>query len=298
MRRELALEVSVILIASEDPAYLEKAIWGYFKQSFQDFEIVVAHSGHGPDPSDRLERLRRETSLTIHHLRKQHPNGTRCAMLNRAIEHAAGPYLVFSEDRCIPRWDFLESHTRLARPGRFLTGGHLPVHAELARRIGREEIVSGRAMDLGWLKENGLEEPTERKIVAWWRSLGGVWGRVLGSRALWNSSNASCRKAHLMEVNGFDERIEQGALDSEMGQRLHNLGVRGKEMPGPAVCIRLHSRTQYLRREALERNLTLSRESRRTHATWTPFGIRKGYRVFGLESDAAPATQRSGRAVA
>ncbi len=300
MRRDPALEVSVILSASEDPAYLAKAIWGYFKQSYQDFEIVVADSGHGPDPSHCLQRLRCETALTIHHLRDRSPDGRRCAILNRAIEHATGAYLVFSEDRCIPRWDLLEVHTRLARPGLFLSGGYVPLQAQLTRLTNREEIVTGRATDSKWLKENGLVEDAESQSLPGWRCLGGLWEYLFGSRAVWNSANASCWKAHLLEVNGFDERIEHGTLDRELGERLHNLGVRGKGVRHRAVCIRLHSRPQHLPREALERNLALSEETRRTRSTWTPFGIRKGYRVFGLEQDASPATElkRSGRAVA
>jgi hypothetical protein len=66
------------------------------------------------------------------------------------------------------------------------------------------------------------------------------------------------------------------------------------------VCVRLHSQAQYFARETLERNLTLSWEARRTRSTWTPFGIRKGFRVFGLEQEVSPAAEaeRSRRAVA
>lgn len=103
-----------------------------------------------------------------------------------------------------------------------------------------------------------------------------------------------------MDVNGFDERVEQGVLDQELGERLHNRGVRGRSVRQWAVCMRLHSRPRYLPREALERNLALAEEPRRTRATWTPFGIRKGYRLVGLDQDTVPAAEdkQYGRAVA
>lgn len=299
-RRDSPLDVSVILSATEDSAYLEKSIWGFFKQSLQAFEIIVADSSHAPDPSARLQRLRRETGLTIHHLRRRNRDERQSAVLNLAIERSAGAYLVFSEDRCVPRWDFLEAHTRRARPGLFLAGRSVPLDDQLTRLIDRKAIVTGRATDFAWLRQKGLQEESRSRASAWRTRLGSLWAGLLGPRAEWNSANASCWKADLMEVNGFDERVEQGALDQELGERLQNLRVRGRSVQPWAVCIRLHSRPRHLPREALERNLALAEATRRTRATWTPFGIRKGYRVIGLNQDTAPAAagEQHGRAVA
>ncbi len=300
MQRNRLLRVSVILSTFEDTACLEKAVWGYFKQSCQDFELLVADDGQGPDPADCLRGLRRETGLTIRHLRARSPDARKCAALNRAIQQAEGAYLIFSEDRCIPRWDFVEVHVRLARPGRYLAGACVQVHTQLSRSIDREEVISGHATDAQWLRCRGLQDERRTRILSAQSQWAGLWDLFSGMRVAWNSANASCWKDDLLEVNGFDERIQCGALDRELGERLSNAGIRGKNVQYRAVCIRLQSQPQCFTRETLERNLTLSDESRRTRATWTPFGIRKGYRVLGVEGTVQPAIEgeRSRRAVA
>lgn len=282
------VEVSVILSTCQDPVCLEKAAWGYFKQSYQDFELLIADDGLQPDAAE-VQRLRRETGLTIRRVGHGSQGEPKCAALNRAIEAAAGDYLVFSEDRCIPRWDFLESHVRLARPSRFLCGWSVSLPAPLSRRIAVEDVVAGRATDPHWLRAEGLLRDERSGILRCgpWRAW--LADNLPGLSPVWNSANASVWKADLLAVNGFDERVAHGALDRELGERLANAGVRAKRVGHQAVCVQLYVPHRYLRREALERNLSLSRESRRTRATWTPFGIRKGFRVLGVEPATHPA---------
>lgn len=291
------MKVSVILSTCEDLAALEKVVWGYFKQSHQDFEVLVADDGQGPDPATCLQRLRRDTDLTIRHVREESSEERKCAVLNAAIEAAAGLYLVFSEDRCIPRWDFLETHVRLARPRRFLSGTGVSLPALLSRRITLEDVIAGHATDVQWLAGRGLGREDGIGQGNWGEIWAGLLDGLLPSRVAWNSANASCWKSDILEVNGFDERIECGALDRELGDRLHNAGVRGRQVRHRAVCVRLFSPNQYLPRQTLERNLTLSTEIRRSRSTWTPFGIRKGFRVFGADAP-GPAGADSKRAVA
>jgi len=292
------VRISVILSTCEDLPALEKVVWGYFKQSYQDFELLVADDGQGPDPSVCLQRLRRDTALRICHLREESSEGCKCAVLNGAIEQATGSYLVFSEDRCIPRWDFLEVHVRSARPRRFLSGGSVLLPAFVSRQIAREDVIAGRATDVRWLTERGLGRDSGIGVLDWGPRWAGLLDTLFAPRVAWNSANASCWKSDLLEVNGFDERIECGALDRELGDRLHNDGVRGKQVRHRAVCVRLYCPNRYLPRQTLERNLTLSSEIRRTHSTWTPFGIRKGFRVFGVEEASSDDRDRGHRAVA
>jgi len=292
------VEVSVILSTCDDLASLEKVVWGYFKQSFQDFELIVADDGLGPDPSVCLPRLQRDTALKIRHLRDESSGGCKCAVLNSAIEQAAGSYLVFSEDRCIPRWDFLEVHVRLARPRRFLSGSSTPLPALLSRQIAREDVIAGRATDAPWLAQRGLGKESGVGALAWGPRWAGLLDTFFTPSVAWNSANASCWKSDLLDVNGFDERIECGTLDRELGDRLHNAGVRGKQVRHRAVCVRLYCASQVLPRQTLERNLTLSSEIRRTRSTWTPFGIRKGFRVFGLDEPSSADANPARRAVA
>jgi len=293
------VEISVILGSDHDADCLERAVWGYFRQSHQDFEILIADDGSGGPIGPWLSRLRFETGLTIHHVRDDRSDSNRNMAVNLAIERADAEYLVFSHSHCIPRWDFLEAHARLAGRKRFLSGNGLVLPAAASSLVTSEDVVSGRATDPTWLAAQGLKGTNGTRFFP----RGPQWSQLLdlatGLRVQWNSGNASCWKADLLEVNGFDERIESAVSDQELGQRLSNRGVRGKQVQHRAVCVELATRRRYLSREMAERSLDLCFQTRRSGATWTPHGIRKGFRLFGLgDGPQAAETSRSRRAVA
>ncbi len=294
-----AVEISVILGNLHDPACLERAVWGYFRQSHQHFELLVADDGSADDVGPCLVRLRSDTGLTIRHVRDDRAGSNRNSAVNLAIERAAGSYLVFSYGHCIPRWDFVETHLRLAQRGRFLSGRGLVLPSGATRLVTSENVVSGQATDPSWLAAQGLNGAKGVRFFQWGRQWAQVFDLVTGLGVEWNSGNASCWKDDLVRVNGFDERIESAASDRELGQRLHNCGVRGKQVQHRAVCVELSTRRPYVGRETIQRGLDLCSQTRRSGATWTPHGIRKGFRVFGVDGATQGAkTARSRRAVA
>ena len=293
------MEISVILGNHHSPDCLERTVWGYFRQSHQDFEVLIADDGSAGEVGPCLARLRSDTRLTIRHVYDERLGSNRNTAVNLAIERASGSYLVFSCGHCIPRWDFLEAHARLARPGRFLSGSGLVLPSGASRLITTENVVSGRATDAGWLAAQGLRGKNGTRFRPWGPQWAQLLDLVTGFHVEWNSGNASCWKADLVEVNGFDERIQFAASDRELGERLRNCGVRGKQVQHRAVCVELATRRPYVGREVAQHGLDLCSQARRSRATWTPYGIQKGFRVFGLDDAAQGAeTSQSRRAVA
>jgi hypothetical protein len=98
---------------------------------------------------------------------------------------------------------------------------------------------------------------------------------VTTTKATWNGHNSSGWKADIVRVNGFDERMEWGGEDREMGERLMNLGLRAKRIRYQAICVHLDHTRGYVRQQALERNLEIRRHTRATRTAWTDFGITK-----------------------
>ena len=117
------MRLSVIISTYNQPQWLEKVVWGYTARTHRDFEIVIADDGSAEETGSTIDRLRRETGLTIRHLWHEDQGFRKCSIMNRAIVEAAAEYLVFTDGDCIPRGDFLAHHARLARPGWMLSGG-------------------------------------------------------------------------------------------------------------------------------------------------------------------------------
>lgn len=268
------MRVSVILSTYNSPAWLEKVIWGYSVQTHRNFQLLVADDGSSIETAELLRRIASQTRLVIDHVWHEDQGFRKCTILNRAIVRANTDYLVFSDGDCIPRRDFLANHVRFARPGVYLSGGLVRLSQGLSERISYEDIVSQRAMQLRWLARQGM--PVSRRLL---KMLPGRSGTILDqlttTKPTWNGHNASGWKQDLLRVNGFDERMEYGAEDCELGERLINIGVRPRQIRHRAVCLHLEHSRGYVNPLRVQWNKAHRLAVRRNGLTWTAHGIRK-----------------------
>jgi glycosyltransferase involved in cell wall biosynthesis len=267
------MQVSVIFTTYNQPQWLEKVLWGFSVQTHRDFEIIVADDGSGPETKELIERMRTETGMEITHVWHDDNGFQKCQILNKAIVASRFAYLVFTDGDCIPAPDFLEWHVRLAERDRFLSGGYVKLPMDVSQAISREYIVSGRATEASWLRQQGVG-PSMKLLKL---HKGAFFGLVLDSlsptRASWNGHNASTWKEHVLATNGFDERMQYGGQDREFGERLENMGIRGKRIRFRAACVHLDHPRGYARPESIAKNKAIRAETRAQKTRRTPFGI-------------------------
>jgi glycosyltransferase involved in cell wall biosynthesis len=269
---------SVILSTYNQPDWLERALLGYARQLELDFELIVADDGSGDATRARIEALVPQLPFRLRHVWHFDDGFRKCVILNRAIEASTTDYLIFSDGDCIPRADFVATHLAYREPGRFLSGGYYKLPRATSERIGRAEIDAGLFADPDWLIAHGVA----RDHKLWKLSARGARARLLNAvtpaRASWNGHNASGWKADLVRVNGFDERMQYGGEDRELGERLEHAGVRGKRVRYQAIVVHLDHDRGYVRPEMIENNRRIRAETRRAHAVWTRFGLIPGDR--------------------
>lgn len=280
--------VSVILSTYESPDWLTKVIWGYAAQTHRQFELVIADDGSSPGTAQRIEKLRRATQLSLHHVWQVKQGFGKCRILNRAIRAAAADYLVFSDGDCIPRADFLAQHVRLAAPGRMLSGGMFRLPRALSERISVDDIFSGRFTDVRWLIRRGHMRNHKLLLLTPRGRVATLFDKLTTTRATFNGHNASVWKNDVLRVNGFDERLGYGGLDREMGERLVNAGVRPMQIRHRAVCVHLDHPRNYVDPAVVANNHKIRAENRRINAQWTPYGIYQGALPLRLVADGAP----------
>ena len=266
-------QVSVILSTYNMPEWLIKSLWGYECQSVAPLEVLIADDGSGASTREAIERMRDATSLDLKHVWHKDDGFRKCTILNRAIERASGDYLLFSDGDCIPRADFIEQHIRAAKPGHFLSGGYYKLPMALSERLSDEDIRSGRAFSVRWLRANGL--PLSHRILRLGsHGLGATMlNRLTTTKPTWNGHNASGWTADVVRAGGFDERMRYGGEDRELGERLVNAAVRPIQIRYSAVCLHLDHARGYVNDEDLARNRKIRDETRDNRATDTRFGL-------------------------
>lgn len=264
---------SVIFTTYNHPKWLEKTLWGFVAQSYRDFEIIVADDGSGEETKLVIDKVKRETDLSIIHLWQEDDGFQKCQIMNKAIVASQGEYLIFTDGDCIPHKDFVKNHVELARPNTLLSGGYFKLPIETSRLISKEDILNGNSTSPSWLLNNGV--PFTPKILKLlnWSKLGAFLDKITTTRATWNGHSASTWKKHALEINGFDERMQYGGQDREFGERLMNLGVKTKQVRYRCSCVHLDHGRSYAKPESIAKNKQIRLETKRNKSTKTKFGI-------------------------
>jgi glycosyltransferase involved in cell wall biosynthesis len=256
------MSAAVIISTYNQPAWLEKVLWGYVAQSEPSFDIIIADDGSGEETRAVIERSRAQFGQRLQHVWQEDRGFRKCEILNKAILQARADYLIFTDGDCIPRRDFVETHQALAEAGRFLSGGVIWLPRRLSTLIGREDVQSGRIADGTWLRSQGWTGNRMRLLQ------GGAVARALDALtttgATFNGHNASVTREALLAVNGFDAEMGYGGLDRALGERLNNLGCHGKQVRHRAVCFHLDHDRPYRRPEVVQRNREIRARIRRS----------------------------------
>jgi glycosyltransferase involved in cell wall biosynthesis len=269
------MHVSIILSTYNNPEWLEKVLWGIEMQSYKDFEVVIADDGSGDETKQLIERFQNETELSIQHCWHEDNGFKKCQILNIATVAAKGEYLIFTDGDCVPRTDFIATHVQHSEPRHFLSGGYCKLPMGLSKLISKDDIISGRAFDISWLKENGLKSFSSCRKLGLTNPWTKVADKLTSTKPTWNGCNASTWKKDIIEINGHNDTMQYGGEDREMGERLINLGHQSKQLRHRAVLIHLDHSRSYVNQEALDYNMSVREETIQTKRTWSKEGILK-----------------------
>ena len=269
------MKQSVILSTYNQAVWLEKALHGYLYQTFTDFELLIADDGSDARTKAVIETFSRSAHFPVHHIWHADEGFQKTRILNKAILETTADYLVFSDGDCIPHPEFLESHARQARQGHFLSGGYCKLPAKLSMDISADDIRTRRAFKLGWLRARGLRGFSKCLRIGSPSHLAPLLDACTPTKATWNGHNASGWKSDILAVNGFNEAMQYGGEDREMGERLVNLGILGRGIRHQAVTLHLDHSRGYVKPEMIEKNLAIREHTRKSRSTWTANGIHK-----------------------
>jgi glycosyltransferase involved in cell wall biosynthesis len=263
--------LSLIIAVYNRPDFLERVLVSLLNQALQDFEVLIADDGSGPEIGEVIERYQARFRHPMVHVRHEDDGFRKTIIVNRAATRARADYLVFIDGDCILHHRFLDRHLLRRRPRQVLSGRRIMLSPELTERITLEDIRSRRIEKPSFWWNHS--KPHDRKngiyLPVFFRVRGLFSGRyqILGS-------NFSVHKEEFHRVNGYDERIlGRGLEDNNLHTRFLNAGVAVCPISQEALQYHCHH-TAY----RFERSPEEIEEFRATTETWTPYGIVKGER--------------------
>lgn len=267
--------ISIIISTYNSEEWLEKVLWSYEAQNFKDFEIVIADDGSKQPTFDLIDKMKTEVHYSIIHVWHEDNGFQKSAILNKAILACNSNYILMSDGDCLAREDYVQVHINNKEKGYFLSGGYFMLPMSISKIINKDAILTQKCFDIKWLKSQGLKDSFKNnKLTA-----KGLKSKILNSitptNASWNGHNASGWKADILKINGFDERMQYGGQDRELGERLFNLGIKSKQLRYSAICLHLDHPRGYKNKESIDKNLAIRATTKHEKRTWTDFGIDK-----------------------
>ena len=265
--------ISVIISTYNSVEWLKKVIWGYNTQTYRNFEMVIADDGSRQETFDLIEELKKEVFYPIIHVWHEDNGFQKSQILNKAILACTTDYIMMSDGDCIPRTDFVEQHIKFREEGYFLSGGYHKLPLELSQNITKEDIYSGKCFDVSWLKKNGMKASFKNNKVSATGLKSSILNFLTPTTPSWNGHNASGWKKDILAINGFDQRMQYGGQDRELGERLVNYGIKPKQIRYSTTCLHLDHPRGYATPESINKNKNIRKETKSQNKKWTDFGI-------------------------
>ncbi len=232
--------MSVIIAVYNKPDFLEKVLISLRNQTQQDFEVVIADDGSGPEIESVVEKYRPVFPFGIQHVRHDDWGFRKTIIVNKAVVRARSDYLVFIDGDSLLHHRFLAEHLRCRREGAILSGRRVMLERELTSKMTIEEIVSRRFEKITfWMgrceknsRKHGLYLPIANSIEA-----------LLHGRRQYDilGANFSLYRGDYYRINGYDERIiGRGLEDDNLGNRFKIAGCRIRSMSRRAIQYHLY----------------------------------------------------------
>ena len=266
---------SVVIPTKSRSFLIADLIESILNQDFKDFEIVIADDGSGAETKQAIAQLSPLFDRPIIHVWHEDIGFRKTIILNKAVEACSAEYILMSDGDCIPKANFVQVHLKHKEPGYFLSGGYFKLPLSISQAITQEDIKKQRCFDLKWLKAQGLNNSIKNKKLSAGTFESKFLNLVTPTKPTWNGHNASGWKQDIVAVNGFDERMQYGGEDRELGERLFNKGIKSKQIRYSAVCVHLDHARGYVKEEMLVKNAEIRKETKAQQKTYTAFGIKK-----------------------
>ncbi|MBF0625718.1 MAG: glycosyltransferase [Magnetococcales bacterium] len=199
------------------------------RQSLDDFEVLIADDGSGPEVGEWLATYRPQAPFALQHLWHEDRGFRKCRILNRCLLAARGDYCLFLDADCIQGRHFLQTHWDHRQPGRYLGGRRVMIARPVAETVTEAMVRSGVFDHISlWSLRHTLTGGI-RSLEEAWAPLHTLRPRhpfrLLGC-------NFSLHREDLFRVNGFDEDYENrgGGEDTDVSARLETLGITLKSV--------------------------------------------------------------------
>lgn len=230
--------VSLIISFYKHLDFLELILQSLDKQSFKNFEIIIAEDNNDPQTVEFINKARLMHTYSIQHISQEDIGFRKTRILNNAVKTAKGEQIVFIDGDCILQKHFMKEYNKAITDIHFCYGRRVFCSKKYTDILLKSKSIKNNNILLAFLYGGksigaGLYLPFKKNKDKQQR-------RILGCN--WGLS-----KKNILSVNGFDEDYNRAGVgeDFDIDWRLKKQGLKVRSMKGKAIVYHMYHKVNY-----------------------------------------------------
>ena len=203
------MKCSIVVPTYNDPVALELILKALTRQRYKNFEVMVAEDAQMSETKEVISKF--DSFLNIKHFTQEDKGNRKAVIINKALPHTTGEYIIFIDGDVIPYSTFIESHIKLAKPKQVLCGRRVNLGDKVSQdlrggKIEAIDIEKNYFKMYKYLNSDNIrhyEQGIYIKPDSWIYKI--IQKRDKNVHIL--GSNFSCFRDDIFAINGFDEDI-------------------------------------------------------------------------------------------
>lgn len=204
------------------PEALELLLLSVLNQTVLPNEVLIADDGSRPDTQALIEKFQTVFPVPLRHIWHEDVKNRKPMIMNKAIAQAQFEYIVEIDGDIILNKHFIADHLRFAQKGHYLFGSRANITQSHLPKLFAQKQIEFNVLSSG-IKKRGRTIRLPFMMN---------WAQITASRSSkLRGCNMSFWREDFIQINGFNENlVGWGIDDSEMIERMHNIGILGKRL--------------------------------------------------------------------
>lgn len=245
------------------PQALDLLLLSIMNQTVLPNEVIIADDGSKSDTKDLIEHYQKIFPVPLLHIWHEDIKNRKPRIMNKAIAKAQYEYIIEIDGDIIMNKHFVEDHLHFAQKGFYLFGSRVNIQPSLLDDLFSKKIIHFNLFSKG-IKKRGrtIRIPFMMNFA-----------KIAEKRSSkLRGCNMSFWREDFIKINGFNESlVGWGIDDSEMIERLHNLGIKGKRLKFAGIAYHIYHREQS--KSHIEINHEIERQTKENKLTFIEKGI-------------------------
>ena len=218
------------------PEALELLLLSILNQTILPNEVIIADDGSREETKLLIEKFQRIFPIPLIHIWHEDNKNQKPAIMNKAIAASKCDYIIEIDGDIIMNKYFVEDHLSFAEKGCYLFGSRVNIQEKILSKIFSKKSINFNLFSVG-IKKRGrtIRIPFLMQFAK----------KVEKRSSKLRGCNMSFWKTDFIKINGFNEAlVGWGIDDSEMIQRIHNIGIKGKRLKYSGIAYHIYHKEQ------------------------------------------------------